>query len=125
MPRHRTLRAVVEWSWELLTLAERLLAERLILGLQLDVGGRITLTRLVQPGPAPSVAPGPESVYRPRASSGVGRVAPELTVAELVVVLLRRAIRWTAAVPAAMDSPEYSRTVAPTSAARRDPFRRS
>lgn len=29
MPRHRTLRAVVEWSWELLTQAERTLAERL------------------------------------------------------------------------------------------------
>ncbi|UQX89600.1 winged helix-turn-helix domain-containing protein [Jatrophihabitans telluris] len=29
MPRHRTLRAVVEWSWELLTDSERLLAERL------------------------------------------------------------------------------------------------
>jgi predicted ATPase/DNA-binding SARP family transcriptional activator len=29
MPRHRTLRAVVEWSWELLAPAERLLAERL------------------------------------------------------------------------------------------------
>jgi predicted ATPase len=29
LPRHRTLRAVVEWSWELLTPAERLLAERL------------------------------------------------------------------------------------------------
>jgi predicted ATPase/DNA-binding SARP family transcriptional activator len=29
MPRHRTLRAVVEWSWELLTPAERALAERL------------------------------------------------------------------------------------------------
>jgi predicted ATPase/DNA-binding SARP family transcriptional activator len=28
MPRHRTLRAVVEWSWELLSPAERLLAER-------------------------------------------------------------------------------------------------
>jgi predicted ATPase len=28
LPRHRTLRAVVEWSWELLTPAERLLAER-------------------------------------------------------------------------------------------------
>ena len=28
MPRHRTLRAVVEWSWELLTPAERLLAMR-------------------------------------------------------------------------------------------------
>jgi predicted ATPase/DNA-binding SARP family transcriptional activator len=28
MARHRTLRAVVEWSWELLTPAERLLAER-------------------------------------------------------------------------------------------------
>lgn len=29
LPRHRTLRAVVEWSWELLTPPERLLAERL------------------------------------------------------------------------------------------------
>jgi predicted ATPase len=29
LPRHRTLRAVVEWSWELLSPAERLLAERL------------------------------------------------------------------------------------------------
>ena len=29
MPRHRTLHAVVEWSWDLLTDAERLLAERL------------------------------------------------------------------------------------------------
>ena len=28
LPRHRTLRAVVEWSWELLTPAERLLASR-------------------------------------------------------------------------------------------------
>jgi predicted ATPase len=28
LPRHRTLRAVVEWSWELLTGDERLLAER-------------------------------------------------------------------------------------------------
>ena len=29
VPRHRTLRAVVEWSWDLLTAYERLLAERL------------------------------------------------------------------------------------------------
>jgi predicted ATPase len=29
LPRHRTLRAVVEWSWDLLTPAERRLAERL------------------------------------------------------------------------------------------------
>ena len=29
LPRHRTLRAVVEWSWDLLAPAERLLAERL------------------------------------------------------------------------------------------------
>jgi predicted ATPase len=28
LPRHRTLRAVVEWSWDLLTPAERVLAER-------------------------------------------------------------------------------------------------
>lgn len=29
LPRHRTLRAVVDWSWDLLTPCERLLAERL------------------------------------------------------------------------------------------------
>ncbi len=29
LPRHRTLRAVVEWSWDLLTPAERVLADRL------------------------------------------------------------------------------------------------
>ena len=29
LPRHQTLRAVVEWSWDLLTADERLLAERL------------------------------------------------------------------------------------------------
>ena len=29
LPRHRTLRAVVDWSWELLTEPERRLAERL------------------------------------------------------------------------------------------------
>jgi predicted ATPase/DNA-binding SARP family transcriptional activator len=29
MPRHRTLRAVVEWSWDLLSDSERILAERL------------------------------------------------------------------------------------------------
>ena len=29
LPRHRTLRAVVEWSWDLLTEPERVLAERL------------------------------------------------------------------------------------------------
>ncbi len=29
MPRHRTLRAVVEWSWDLLSAPEQLLAERL------------------------------------------------------------------------------------------------
>jgi predicted ATPase/DNA-binding SARP family transcriptional activator len=29
MPRHRTLRAVVDWSWDLLTAQEQLLAERL------------------------------------------------------------------------------------------------
>ena len=29
MPRHQTLRAVVEWSWDLLSEPERLLLERL------------------------------------------------------------------------------------------------
>src|SRR5262249_26463818 len=46
----------------------------------------------------------------------VGAVAPELTVAAPPVVPLDRALWSTAATPAAVDSPEYSRTVTPTSA---------
>ncbi|MGH8962329.1 MAG: BTAD domain-containing putative transcriptional regulator [Jatrophihabitantaceae bacterium] len=44
LPRHRTLRAVVEWSWELLTPAERALVERLAVfpsGSTLDSATRV------------------------------------------------------------------------------------
>ncbi|MET8461475.1 winged helix-turn-helix domain-containing protein [Micromonospora zamorensis] len=44
-PRHRTLRAVVEWSWDLLDDAERRLARRLTVfagGATLEAAGRVT-----------------------------------------------------------------------------------
>src|SRR5262249_44237316 len=44
LPRHRTLRAVVDWSWELLTEAERMVLRRLSVfsgGASLDAGERV------------------------------------------------------------------------------------
>ncbi|MGC5289192.1 BTAD domain-containing putative transcriptional regulator [Micromonospora sp. DT231] len=44
-PRHRTLRAVVEWSWDLLDEAERILARRLTVfagGATLEAAGRVS-----------------------------------------------------------------------------------
>jgi predicted ATPase/DNA-binding SARP family transcriptional activator len=59
LPRHRTLRAVVEWSWELLTPAERLLAERF---------------SIFPAGAAPAAAAA--------VCAGPGGAGPELTVGE-------------------------------------------
>jgi predicted ATPase/DNA-binding SARP family transcriptional activator len=56
LPRHRTLRAVVEWSWELLTEPERLLAERLAIfpaGVIIDSAAAVCADELV---PADEVA---------------------------------------------------------------------
>ena len=44
LPRHRTLRAVVDWSWELLTDAERMVLRRLAVfsgGASLDAAERV------------------------------------------------------------------------------------
>ena len=68
LPRHRTLRAVVDWSWELLTDAERTLAERLAVfpgGVtpQSAVGRRTTASRRRRPRP-------PRRAGRPLAAAG-------------------------------------------------------
>ena len=52
LPRHRTLRAVVDWSWELLTDAERLVLRRLAVfagGASLDAAERVCAGSGVEP----------------------------------------------------------------------------
>ncbi|SDJ38826.1 Predicted ATPase [Frankineae bacterium MT45] len=53
LPRHRTLRAVVEWSWDLLTAPERLLCERLAIfpaGATLDSAEAVCTGEGIEPG---------------------------------------------------------------------------
>jgi predicted ATPase/DNA-binding SARP family transcriptional activator len=60
LPRHRTLRAVVDWSWELLTDAERMVLRRLSVfsgGASLEAAERVCAARGVEQG-----AVGPEQV---------------------------------------------------------------
>jgi predicted ATPase/DNA-binding SARP family transcriptional activator len=52
LPRHRTLRAVVDWSWELLTDAERMVLRRLAVfagGASLDAAERVCTGDAVEP----------------------------------------------------------------------------
>jgi predicted ATPase/DNA-binding SARP family transcriptional activator len=52
LPRHRTLRAVVDWSWELLTDAERMVLRRLSVfsgGASLEAAERVCVGDAVQP----------------------------------------------------------------------------
>ena len=55
LPRHRTLRAVVEWSWDLLTPEERLLAERFAV---FPAGATPDAVAVVCAGPGGSAAGG-------------------------------------------------------------------
>ena len=51
LPRHRTLRAVVDWSWELLTDAERMVLRRLSVfsgGASLDAAERVCVSDAVE-----------------------------------------------------------------------------
>ena len=66
LPRHRTLRAVVEWSWELLTPAERLLAERFSV---FPAGATPAAVAAVCAGAASSPPARPMSCCRPWSTS--------------------------------------------------------
>ncbi len=58
LPRHQTLRAVVEWSWDLLSEAERMLARRLA---ALPAGATLGAAEAVcadEPAPGPEPRPG-------------------------------------------------------------------
>ena len=57
LPRHRTLRAVVEWSWDLLTPEERLLAERFAV---FPAGATADAVAAVCAGPAADGGPAAE-----------------------------------------------------------------
>ena len=53
LPRHRTLRAVIDWSWELLTDAERMVLRRLSVfsgGASLEAAERVCAGDAVEPG---------------------------------------------------------------------------
>jgi predicted ATPase len=57
LPRHRTLRAVVDWSWDLLTDAERMVLRRLSVfsgGASLEAAERVCAAPAVEP---PAVEP--------------------------------------------------------------------
>ncbi len=75
--RHRTLRAVVEWSWELLTDAERLLAERLAIfpaGTTATVAGRVCGDGALDPREIPDLLLALVDKSLLQASSGAGDV---------------------------------------------------
>jgi predicted ATPase len=53
LPRHQTLRAVVDWSWELLTDAERTVLRRLSVfsgGASLEAAERVCVASAVEQG---------------------------------------------------------------------------
>jgi predicted ATPase len=53
LPRHQTLRAVVDWSWELLTDAERTVLRRLSVfsgGARLEAAERVCVASAVRQG---------------------------------------------------------------------------
>ncbi len=64
MPRHQTLRAVVDWSWDLLSQAERTLARRLAV---FPAGATLAAAEQVCADPTPNETPsadGPENRKR-------------------------------------------------------------
>ncbi len=67
LPRHRTLRAVVEWSWELLAPAERLLAERFSV---FPAGATADSVATVCAGPVGSGTTGETEVYGRELAAG-------------------------------------------------------
>ncbi|WP_138957840.1 BTAD domain-containing putative transcriptional regulator [Streptomyces sp. YIM 121038] len=81
LPRHKTLRAVVDWSWELLTEAERTVLRRLSVfagGASLEAAERVC-------------ADHPDTAADTAAADGVGSVAPE-QVLELLTSLTEKSL---------------------------------
>jgi hypothetical protein len=77
------------------------------------------LERCVQPEPAVSVSPKPESTYTPSANAVAaveGEVAPDETLAATVVVPVARALVSSTDASLTVDSPAYSDAATPTSA---------
>jgi len=73
MPRHQTLRAVVDWSWDLLSEAERALARRLAVfpaGATLAAVEQVCADNAARPGPGTQPPPG---LILPALSSLVGK----------------------------------------------------
>ncbi|HTQ88053.1 MAG TPA: AfsR/SARP family transcriptional regulator, partial [Streptosporangiaceae bacterium] len=65
LPRHKTLRAVVDWSWELLTEAERTALRRLSVfsgGASLEAAERVCAASAVEPSPVEPGAVKPDEV---------------------------------------------------------------
>jgi len=65
LPRHRTLRAVVDWSWELLSGAERMVLRRLSVfsgGASLEAAERVCAASAFEPGAFEQEQPEPEQV---------------------------------------------------------------
>jgi predicted ATPase/DNA-binding SARP family transcriptional activator len=86
-PRHRTLRAVVDWSWELLTEAERMVLRRLSVfsgGASLDAAERVCAASAFGSGAAGPGAAGP-------GAAGPGAVEPE-QVLELLTALAEKSL---------------------------------
>ena len=73
LPRHQTLRATVDWSWQLLSGPERALARRLAV---FPGGATLTAAEQVCPDPAPQERPAPPGQ---RADAGALRRAEVLT----------------------------------------------
>ncbi|WP_307817556.1 BTAD domain-containing putative transcriptional regulator [Nocardia acididurans] len=75
LPRHRTLRAVVDWSWELLTDTERAVLQRLSVfagGASLEAAERVCAGAGLAAGAAPGAGPGPGTSVESAAAGGRG-----------------------------------------------------
>ncbi len=86
LPRHQTLRAVVEWSWDLLSEPERMLARRLA---AFPAGATLGATEAVcADEPAPGAKPRPSSEAKPGGGPARGGVLPPRRVLDALTGLV-------------------------------------
>jgi predicted ATPase len=105
LPRHKTLRAVVDWSWELLSEPERAVARRLAVfagGASLEAAERVCADNPDAPAPdaVGSVAVG---------SDAVGSVAPE-DVLDLLTALTEKSLLAASEADDSSGAPRYQMT---------------